>query len=102
MHCSSAVANLASLGDITARLHHHELTQSFKKLRILTSMGRAGTSACVHGKFYCRNRGYTPQLLNASMVDDGFCGRLSLITPASAKAPAAGACMRWPRKILAL
>ena len=37
-------------------------------------MGRAGTSACVHGKFYCRNRGYTPQLLNASMVDDGFCG----------------------------
>ncbi|CAK0784602.1 hypothetical protein CVIRNUC_007806 [Coccomyxa viridis] len=32
-----------------------------------------GTSACVHGKFYCRNRGYTPQLLNASMIDDGFC-----------------------------
>ena len=40
-------------------------------------MGRSGTSACVHGKFYCKNRGYTPQLLNASMVDDGYCGETS-------------------------
>ena len=39
----------------------------------------AGSSACVNGKFYCRNRGYTPQHLNSSMVDDGFCGELALL-----------------------
>lgn len=36
----------------------------------------AGSSACVNGKFYCANKGYTPQHLNASMVDDSFCGEL--------------------------
>lgn len=36
----------------------------------------AGSSACVNGKFYCTNKGYTPQHLNASMVDDTFCGEL--------------------------
>ncbi|KAK9809905.1 hypothetical protein WJX72_001391 [[Myrmecia] bisecta] len=32
-----------------------------------------GTSACPNGKFYCRNRGHTPLVLNASFVDDSFC-----------------------------
>ncbi len=36
--------------------------------------GDAGTSACTAGRFYCSNKGYEPQFLNASMVDDGFCG----------------------------
>ena len=36
----------------------------------------AGSSACVNGKFYCANKGYTAQHLNATMVDDSFCGEL--------------------------
>ena len=59
---------------------------------------RAGTSACVHGNFYCRNRGYTPQLLNASMIDDGFCGRLRLMTSVSTASPAFGC---WSLRVYA-
>ncbi|KAJ9520990.1 hypothetical protein QJQ45_022708, partial [Haematococcus lacustris] len=32
-----------------------------------------GTAACYHGSFYCANRGYEPQQLSASFVDDGVC-----------------------------
>lgn len=32
-----------------------------------------GTSACSNGRFYCRNKGHQPLLLNASFVDDGIC-----------------------------
>ncbi|GFH28476.1 uncharacterized protein HaLaN_26976, partial [Haematococcus lacustris] len=31
------------------------------------------TAACYHGSFYCANRGYEPQQLSASFVDDGVC-----------------------------
>jgi hypothetical protein len=34
----------------------------------------AGTSACPNGKFYCRNVGHAPLVLNATLVDDGVCG----------------------------
>lgn len=34
----------------------------------------AGTSACSNGRFYCRNRGHQPLVLNSSFVDDGICG----------------------------
>lgn len=36
----------------------------------------AGTSACSNGRFYCRNRGHQPLIINASFVDDGICGML--------------------------
>ena len=39
----------------------------------------AGTSACPTGRFFCRNRGHQALLLNASVVDDGICGRRSLL-----------------------
>ncbi|KAL3130419.1 hypothetical protein ABBQ38_008242 [Trebouxia sp. C0009 RCD-2024] len=32
-----------------------------------------GTSACSNGRFYCRNRGHQPRLVNSSFVDDGIC-----------------------------
>ncbi|XP_019155691.1 PREDICTED: glucosidase 2 subunit beta-like isoform X2 [Ipomoea nil] len=32
-----------------------------------------GTSACPNGKFYCRNAGHMPLLINSSMVNDGIC-----------------------------
>ncbi|KAK9786586.1 hypothetical protein WJX73_004059 [Symbiochloris irregularis] len=32
-----------------------------------------GSSACWNGRFYCRNRGYEPKVVNSSMVDDGIC-----------------------------
>ena len=35
-----------------------------------------GTAACSNGRFYCRNKGHQPLLLNSSFVDDGICGML--------------------------
>ncbi|CAJ2650368.1 unnamed protein product [Trifolium pratense] len=32
-----------------------------------------GTSACPHGKFYCRNAGHSPVYLFSSRVNDGIC-----------------------------
>lgn len=32
-----------------------------------------GTSACVHGRFFCQNRGYHSVWLSSTFVDDGFC-----------------------------
>ena len=73
------------------RLNHTSTVSCiFWRSWFVTSLGRAGTSACVHGKFYCRNRGYTSQLLNASMIDDGFCGRLHLMPSVSTASPASG------------
>lgn len=85
-----------SLRGVTADQYQYSIMYTLKKL-IGDSLGRAGTSACVHGKFYCRNRGYTPQLLNASMIDDGFCGRLRLMTSVSTPPQDAGACMSLRR-----
>ncbi len=33
-----------------------------------------GSSACIGGTFYCRNRGHQPRVLYASFADDGICG----------------------------
>ena len=33
-----------------------------------------GTAACSNGRFYCRNKGHQPLVLNSSFVDDGICG----------------------------
>ncbi|CAK7341363.1 unnamed protein product [Dovyalis caffra] len=35
-----------------------------------------GTSACPHGKFYCRNVGHLPVSLHSSKVNDGICGKM--------------------------
>lgn len=32
-----------------------------------------GTSACPNGKFYCKNEGFFPKLINSNLVDDGIC-----------------------------
>jgi len=32
-----------------------------------------GTSACMGGRLYCRNRGHTPLVLDSSFVNDGIC-----------------------------
>ena len=53
----------------------------FSFLQVLTyAVYVSGTSACSKfgGKFYCRNRGHQPLLLNSSFVDDGICGKVHL------------------------
>jgi len=46
-------------------------------------LGHIGTSACSNGRFYCRNRGHQPLLLNSSFVDDGICGELNRLPTVS-------------------
>jgi hypothetical protein len=33
-----------------------------------------GTSACLEGKFYCKDTGITPRRVFSSRVNDGICG----------------------------
>ena len=42
---------------------------------LMCLLALAGTSACPDGKFYCRNRGHVPLVINSSFVDDGICGK---------------------------
>jgi hypothetical protein len=57
------------------------LAEALPLIHLLTFLG---TSACSNGQFNCKNVGYKSHYIPSSRVNDGICGKSSLLLAMSA------------------